>query len=123
MSETISKREEECDDNVRRSWLREDFYSIGNKYEDFEVVSMITKFLVRYNNDNPTESIGGFIDDEDALIMGGDGFGEENLTHVLYESQISLYEDARKTCLVAVLFVFMKFSRFWEYQMHVHVNF
>lgn len=75
-------------------WLQDDSRSSGSEDEDFEIVRMITKCLARYNDNNPTESIGGFDDDEDAPVIGGDEFGEEDLTNVLHESEISLYEGA-----------------------------
>ena len=82
----------------------EDSRSGGIKEEIFEVGRMITECLTRYNDKIPIENIGGFDDDEDVHVAGGDEFGEEDLTNVLHESEIPLYEGARTTRLVATLF-------------------
>ena len=106
----MSDCEEECEDNVRCRQLVEDSENIVSEDEDIEVVRMVTECLARYND--YTETNDGINDGEDAPAIGGDVCEEEELTDVLLESKIPLYEGARSTRLVAVLLLLNCFTVF-----------
>ena len=110
--ETVSECEEECEDNVCCSRLREDSQSSESKDEEFQVVRMITECLARYNNKSHAKSNGGFDDDEGTLVIGGDEFRDKDLMDVLHKSKIPLYEGAQTTRLVAQLLLLNCFTVF-----------
>lgn len=111
----MSESEEECEDDIRRRQLVENSEHVVSEDEDIEVVRMVTECLARYNNygeSNYAECNDGINDGEDVPAIGGDVCEEEDLTDVLRESKIPLYEGARSTRLVAVLLLLNCFTVF-----------
>lgn len=102
---------QDCQDLHERHEAQGEIPSMQTDYEEFELTRMVTECFARYDN-IPPATYDGIDEDENDSALEDNDLNNVDLTTVIEESNIPLYEGSQTKLLVAVLLLFNCFTVF-----------